>query len=444
MGLVAGVPVSCKPAGSHHHRNRRGRARVDWHVCLPFGTSTLRRSPPTHPPAPAPFPPPLGATLGRGSGAPSASVSVAWVSATNSMRSEPARPWSFFQAAITAPSLTQMMYTFSIPASSRRLRSVARAASHVSPGGVDGALQKAARARWRRGQDYLAHPSISAFLRPGTWHVDQVGVNAPGSVTNSFLPPASVPVLTGVQGVGPPAKPMCTTASAGNASPTPVGIASGLTYAGWALRWSLDPSNVPGRVTRCTFLALRVECQSTGEISGAYVLHCVHAGTPVCVCVCVCVRPPPAAYVPSMRITPCSLTRSRCVRRRRPEAERPLAALHRTHGSFRAFAHFTRASGWYTYNIYTARPLPHLYSRSHFPPLVLQLSGNYAGSAQYDTKRAHRAQRHAPRTRNSLYPTGTAATTRLIGARARCAPRRRSRGGRMADIRRRVGGRRRR
>ena len=53
---------------------------------------------------------------------------------------------SFFHAVITAPSFTHTTYTMSMPASSRR-------------------------------------PSISAALRPGTWHVDQVGVNAPGSVT---------------------------------------------------------------------------------------------------------------------------------------------------------------------------------------------------------------------------------------------------------------------
>jgi hypothetical protein len=40
---------------------------------------------------------------------PSATVRSASVSATNSMRSEPARPMSFFHAVITAPSLTQTM-----------------------------------------------------------------------------------------------------------------------------------------------------------------------------------------------------------------------------------------------------------------------------------------------------------------------------------------------
>ena len=52
---------------------------------------------------------------------------------------------------MTAASLTQKTYTLSIPASS-------------------------------------SLPSISAFLRPGIWHVDQVGVKAPGSETISTLP----------------------------------------------------------------------------------------------------------------------------------------------------------------------------------------------------------------------------------------------------------------
>merc|ERR1719149_219500 len=115
---------------------------------------------------------------------PSASVREAEVSATNSISSEPASPWSFFQAVITAPSLTQTTYTLSIPASSSR-------------------------------------PSISAFLSPGTWHVDQVGVKAPGSVTTITLRPViSEPVVTGVAGVGPPANPTCTTASVGKEDPT--------------------------------------------------------------------------------------------------------------------------------------------------------------------------------------------------------------------------------
>ena len=88
-----------------------------------------------------------------------------WQSATKSMRSEPASPWFVFHASMTEASLTQTTNTLSIPASSRR-------------------------------------PSISAFLSPGTWHVDQVGVKAPGSVTtrNLLRPSVSWPIVYGLLG----------------------------------------------------------------------------------------------------------------------------------------------------------------------------------------------------------------------------------------------------
>ena len=53
-----------------------------------------------------------------------------------------------------------------------------------------------------------SRPSISAALRPGTWHVDQVGVNAPGSETTSALAPLrNVDIGFGASGVLP-AKPV--------------------------------------------------------------------------------------------------------------------------------------------------------------------------------------------------------------------------------------------
>ena len=55
-----------------------------------------------------------------------------------------------------------------------------------------------------------------------TWHVDHVGVNAPGSVTKRtfLLSPSMSPTVLIAEGVLPPKPSWCTTGAVGNLSPT--------------------------------------------------------------------------------------------------------------------------------------------------------------------------------------------------------------------------------
>ena len=65
----------------------------------------------------------------------------------------------------------------------------------------------------------LTPPLFSVSL---TWHVDHVGVNAPGSVTKRtfLLSPSMSPTVLIAEGVLPPKPSWCTTGAVGNLSPT--------------------------------------------------------------------------------------------------------------------------------------------------------------------------------------------------------------------------------
>lgn len=122
------------------------------------------------------FGPSLATGPGWSSTMPSAFATTALGSARNVML-DPAMPMSFAHASMTWPSFTQNTITSSIPA----------------------CFNASCPAR-----------------KPGTWHVDHVGVNAPGSPTTKvFLPASLVGMFTSVGGNGP----FCR-ATSGNVSPT--------------------------------------------------------------------------------------------------------------------------------------------------------------------------------------------------------------------------------